>query len=120
MNGDKEMVEILSSSYVPNPVAKKILESAKKLIEQNPIVARTYEYVSKFSKCGPENAEKAVEELKAAGFSDFAATMLVNLAPSELEETKALLGDIDGGYEDDVVKKGLEILKKYCTSSQEK
>ncbi len=113
------MVEILSSSYVPNPVAKKILESARKLVEQNPIVARTYEYVSKFSKCGPESAEKALEELKSIGFSEFAAAMLVNLAPSELEEAKALLSDIDGGYEDEVIEKGLEILRKYCTGQEE-
>ncbi len=113
------MVEILSSRYVPNPVAKKILESAKKLIEENPIVARTYEYVSKFSKCDSDRAVKAVEELKSIGFSDFAATMLVNLVPRELEEAKALLGDIDGGYEEEVVEKGLEVLRKYCLGENE-
>ncbi|BEP18126.1 hypothetical protein PYJP_14780 [Pyrofollis japonicus] len=112
------MVEIISSNYVPNPVAKKILENIKELVNENPIVARTYEYVAKFSKCSPENAEKALKELQEVGFSEFAAAMLINTVPTELEEAKALLGDIDGGYDEEKIEQALEVLRKYCQESE--
>ncbi|BES80715.1 hypothetical protein PABY_02820 [Pyrodictium abyssi] len=108
------VVEILEAKYAPIPVAKKILESMGSIIEENPVVARTYEYIAKFSKCSPEAAEEALGKLVEEGFSEFAASILINIVPASVEEAKAILGDIDGGYDDSVVEKALEILKESC------
>jgi DNA-directed RNA polymerase subunit F len=111
------MVEILEYRYVPIPVARKIMEQFKNIIEENPIMIRVYEYLSRFSKCDPDSAEKAFDEIKSLGFTEFAAALLVNLAPRSFEEAKALLADIDGGYPDDKIEKAVEILSKYCGTS---
>lgn len=108
------MVEILSSRYTPIPVAKKILESLVPVMGDNPIVMRTYEYVGKFAKCGPDEAEEAMKKLREVGFSEFAASILVNILPETVEEAKAILGDIDGGYDASDVEKALEILSEAC------
>jgi len=108
------MVEIISQRHVPVPVAKALLEKHLPNYMENPILAKVYEYLSRFSKCGPEEAEKAMEELVGAGFSSLAAAMLVNLVPRSVDEAKALLGNINGGYEDDKVEAAVELLNKYC------
>jgi DNA-directed RNA polymerase subunit F len=113
------VVEIVEERYVPIPVAKKVMERFKDLVEENPIMARVYEYLSRFSKCSPDNAEKAFEELVKAGFSQFAAAMLVNIAPRSVEEAKAILGDIDGGYPDDKIVKAVDIISQYCSAVQQ-
>jgi len=112
------VVEILESRYAPIPVARRILESVKGLVEENPVVARTYEYIIKFSKCNPEAAEEALNKLTNEGFSEFAASVLINILPSSLEEAKAILGDIDGGYDDEMIEKALEILEENCSRKQ--
>ena len=109
------MVEILETRYAPIPVAKKILESMGALIEENPVVARTYEYIAKFSKCSPDAAEEVLNKLMEEGFSEFAASILINIVPTSVEEAKAILGDIDGGYDDNIIEKALEILKENCS-----
>lgn len=112
------MVKVLEARYVPNPVAKKMLESLEGLREENPVVARTYEYVSRFSKCGAEEAEEAYARLVEAGFTGFAAAMLINILPSTLEEAIAILGTVDGGYDEEVVRRGLEILQELCRPAE--
>jgi DNA-directed RNA polymerase subunit F len=107
-------VEIIEERYIPIPMAKKIMEQFKELIEENPIMARVYEYLSRFSKCDPDNAEKAFEELLKLGFSQFAAAMLINIVPRSVEEAKAILGDIDGGYSDEKIVKAVDIITHYC------
>ncbi|ABM81473.1 DNA-directed RNA polymerase subunit F [Hyperthermus butylicus] len=108
------MVEIVESRYVPLPVAKKILEQHRRLVEENPVVARAYDYLAKFSKCDPDNAEEAFRRIVEIGFTEFAAAILVNIVPVDVEEAKAILGDIDGGYEEEKIAKALEVLKEYC------
>jgi DNA-directed RNA polymerase subunit F len=108
------MVEILSQRHVPIPVAKALLEKYLADFEENPVLAKVYEYLRRFSKCEAEQAEKAMEQLTGVGFSSLAAAMLVNLMPSSLEEAKALLGNIDGGYDDEKIEKALQILSETC------
>jgi len=108
------LTQVIRQERVPLPVVKKILEEMKEVLGDNPIVARAYEHASRFSKCSPETALEATQKLREIGFSDVASVMLVNLLPEELEEAKALLGDIDGGYDDEKIEKALETLNSLC------
>lgn len=112
-------MEIVEQHYIPIPVAKKIMEMFKDVVESNPIMARVYEYLSRFSKCDSEKAEEAYRELLRTGFTEFAASVLINILPASVEEAKAILGDIDGGYSDDKIEKAVEILGKYCLGAEQ-
>ncbi len=104
------MTKILRQERVPLPVVKEILESMMHIIGDNPVAAKAYEHVKMFSKCSADEAREAVAKLREIGFSETAAVMLVNLLPESLEEAKALLGDLDGGYEEDKIERALEVL----------
>lgn len=116
------MVEIIEARHVPIPVAKEILEKLKESMGEeadNPIINNVYEYLARFSKCSPDAAKEAMEKLREIGFSEFAAAMLVNLVPREVEEAKALLGNIDGGYEDEKIEKAVEVLSSLCGGEEQ-
>jgi DNA-directed RNA polymerase subunit F len=113
---------VLEEKVVPIPVVKKILEKLASDPTAHPIIARVYEYASKFSRCDPDAAERAVDELVKLGFSELAASTLVNLMPEQLDEAKALLGGMGEDYDDEVIQKGLETLSSLCgagTAGQE-
>lgn len=109
------MVEIIESEYVPLPVVKELLDKIGHVLEGNPIVARVREHAQMFSKCGSRQALEALKELQDAGFTGFAATMLLNIVPKTFNEAKTLLSDVDGGYSDEAIEKALDILRKYCS-----
>jgi len=116
------MVEIIEARHVPIPVAKEILEKLRDAMGEdadNPFINNVYEYLVRFSKCSPDAAREAMEKLREIGFSEFAAAMLVNLVPSEVEEAKALLGNIDGGYEDEKIEKAVEVLASTCSGGEQ-
>jgi len=108
------MVEILGGRRIPLPLAYSILDSLDEELKGNPIVSHALEHARSFSKCSPEDAAKALEELMKLGLSDFASSMIIDIAPSSLEEAKALLADIEGGYSEEVLAKALEIVSSRC------
>ncbi len=117
-----DIVEVIETEDIPNSVAKKLLEKyLEEMGEEVPEVSlsllnRVKSYLEFFSRCDSNEAKKALQELNEKGFSTFAASMLINLLPSTVEEAKALLADIDGGYSDEVLEEALTILSKYCSS----
>ncbi len=113
------MVEIVSQRHVPIPVAKALLDKYLEGYEDNPIITKVYEYLRLFSKCSAEAAEKAMEALVELGFSTLAAAMLVNIVPESVEEARALLGNIDGGYDVEVVEKAVETIREICSGGEE-
>jgi len=116
--GVDAVVEIISQRHVPIPIAKAMLEKYIEGYEENPVLSKVYEYLRRFSKCEPENAEKAMNTLMEIGFSSLAAAMLVNLLPSSTEEAKALLGNIDGGYDAEKVEKAVNVLQTACRQGE--
>ena len=111
------MVEVLEERRVPLPVAKRILEEVAARLD-NPIVGRAYEHARLFSKCEASAAEEAMKALKDLGFSDFASSMLVNIVPRDVEEAKALLADIDGGYPEEAVAEAVKLLGERCRQEE--
>jgi len=69
------------------------------------MVNRALEHARLFSKCSAEKALEAFDKLKEMGFSDFAASIIINIVPKSIEEARALLSDIDEGYEDEALGK---------------
>ncbi len=114
-------MKVLSQRYVPLPVAKKILEELGELVQENPIVARTYEYLARFSKCDAEAAERAVrrlvEELK---LSELVAVNLVNILPSTVHEARPLLELEPRTLSPEEVEKILSILEEECKQETSK
>jgi len=73
------------------PQVKQMLES---LGEENldQFQRRTFDYVSKFSKAGPEAAEKLVEKLVTEfGLEEEEAVQIVNCMPKSIEELRVFL-----------------------------
>ncbi len=108
------MVKIVESRHVPLPLVKELLDRLETIIGDNPIVSRAREHAHIFSKCDSQRAVEAMRELQEVGFTEFAASILVSIVPKTFGEAKAILGDIDGGYSDEFIKKALSILDKYC------
>ncbi len=107
------MVEVLEERRVPLPVAKRILEEVSARLD-SPIVNRAYDHARLFSKCEADAAEEAMKALMELGLSDFASSMLVNIVPRDVEEAKALLADIDGGYSEEVIVEAVKLLGERC------
>ncbi len=113
------MVEIVSSKPLPVPLVKEILEQLQETLGDNHVFLQVLDYARRFSKCSPEQAHAAMEKLVSIGFTEFAAAMLINLMPSDVEEAKALLGDIDGGYEDEKIEEAVKMLSEACGGGEE-
>ena len=110
-------MRVVSQRYVPLPVAKKILEAVSELVQENPIVARTYEYLSRFSKCDAEKAERAVKRLiEELGLSEIVAVNIVNILPQTIHEVRPLLELEPRTLTPEEVEKIVEILKEECGS----
>ena len=112
------MVKIIESRHVPLPLVKELLDKLEPIIGDNPIVSRAREHAHIFSKCDSQQAAEAMRELQEAGFTEFAASILVSIVPKTFDEAKAILGDIDGGYSDESIEKALNILNKYCSGEE--
>jgi len=111
------MEQVLSQEYVPIPVAKEIVKKVKEQGTSNPIIERTLEYLSRFSKCSAEKALEAMKELiEKLDFSPITATILVNIAPKTLDEARVLLDFEKRLVETETLEQALNIIKEKCRS----
>jgi len=86
-------VRVVDEVEVTIPTVKKILEELdSKGVELDPLQRRVLDYVSKFSKLPPEDAEKAVEKLVEAGVERDVAIQMVNCLPKSVEEVRVFIG----------------------------
>ncbi len=108
-------MQIVSKKYVPIPIAKRIVEETLETTRDNPIVARTYEYLIAFSKCSSDAAEKAVEKLvKELGLREETAIMLINIMPETIDEARPLFELEKKLVETQDIERALEILRESC------
>lgn len=86
-------MRVVDEVEVTIPTVKKILEELdSKGVELDPLQRRVLDYVSKFSKLPPEDAEKAVEKLVEAGVERDVAIQMVNCLPKSVEEVRVFIG----------------------------
>jgi len=86
-------VRVVDEVEVAIPTVKKILEELdSKGVELDPLQRRVLDYVSKFSKLPPEDAEKVVEKLVEAGVERDVAIQMVNCLPKSVEEVRVFIG----------------------------
>jgi DNA-directed RNA polymerase subunit F len=108
-------LKIVSKRYVPIPVAKRILDETAALAEGNPLVQRTYEYLTRFSKCDPDSAERAVRRLiEEVGLSELVAVNLVNIVPESVHEVRSIVEMESKVLETSKIEKILSILREEC------
>ena len=73
------------------PQVKKVMESVgEENLDQ--LQRRTFDYVSKFSKLEPEDAEKVLQKLAADfGLEEVEAVQILNCMPKSVEELRVFL-----------------------------
>ena len=111
-------MQVVSRRYVPIPVARKILESVGEAEGDErvvPLVARTLEYLTLFSKCDAEAAERAVkrlvEELK---MDELAAVNLVNIAPETVHEARIIVEYRSALVPPEALEEAVRIIREEC------
>ncbi|MGB9725632.1 MAG: hypothetical protein ACP5LZ_06480 [Fervidicoccaceae archaeon] len=112
------MRKIIESRLVDNYEAAKILKEklGSEGGQQNPIVARTEEFLSQVAtKCDYEKSREVLNELMEIGINRETAIMLLNTLPTEEAEIRALLPPESQTLPLESTKKIAEILSK-CQS----
>ena len=105
-------MRVVDEVEVPVPTVKKILEELdSKSVELDPLQRRVLDYVSKFSKLPPEDAEKAVEKLVEAGVERGVAIQIVNCLPKSVEEVRVFMGR-HKIISEETLKKILDIIRE--------
>ena len=108
-------MKVLEQRYVPLPVAKKIVEELGDIVQENPLLARTYEYLSRFSKCDANAAERAVKRLiDEVGLSEIVAVNIVNVLPQSIHEIRPILELERRVLSTEEVEKILNVLREEC------
>ncbi len=114
-------IEVISQRHVSNPEARVIVERYYKDIEEKEgtishLVAKTLEYLEKFSKITMEDAEKLYRELEEYGLKEETRINIINICPETSDELRTILV-IEGkekAYDPEVLEKILETINKYC------
>ena len=105
--------EILESKPLTNYETLKILQEKMKDEIHRPLVARTIEYLSQIIKHEIKEPGKALEELLSLGISVEGAVVLLNIAPSDVTEARAILPPKDSKVSTEVIEKALDIIKSH-------
>ncbi len=112
-------VEVLEEKHVSNPEAKEILEKLVKRLEVTTgtttlLIQRTLDYLRKFSKMEPEDAEALSRELDSFNLKTETKIMLINICPETLDELRPLLILEERLIETEEAEKILDVVNKYC------
>ena len=107
MLGKAETEKVKEKNLTIPQVTKLLEELGEENLDQ--FQRRTLDYVSKFSKCDAETAEKLAEKLIAEfGLEEAEAVQIVNCMPSSVEELRVFLGGgrkiIESSKLEDIVK----------------
>jgi len=107
--------EIMKEVEVTLPQVKKLLEQRQKEGELSYLQRLTYDYTVKFSKLSPEKAEGLLKRLKEEGISPTAASQIVNIMPTSVDELRTIFA----GESKPVLPSELEKILSVVNSSRE-
>jgi len=112
-------VEIIEEKHLTNPEAYALLKKALERILKSeatlpPLLAKTLEYLKKFSKTSPEAAAALREKLAVYGLKEETIVMIVNICPETLDELRPLLELEEKFIETEKATEILNIVKEYC------
>ena len=106
-------MKILEVSNIPLALAlKKLLECEKKGLVVKGLAKRTMELAESLKKC--EDPEKLYEELVKLGLSDLTASMVVDIAPRNIDEARILLNFESSSNISEIVSRIVELVSTYC------
>ena len=107
--------EVIKEKFVPVSSAKEILSKEEKDdLEYQQTLA--LEHAKKFSKLSEKDAYKLIEELQALDnrkLKDKYIVKIADILPKDMEELKVILSGSPVSFDDENLKKVLEIVKKY-------
>jgi len=107
---------IISRKYVTWSEARRLLKSRIEEEMGLPLpMQTTWDYLREFGDKDPDAAAETVEKLKGLGLDEEVAVNLANICPVVPGEVRSILAmrkDIQ--YDEDLVKRILEILEPYC------
>ncbi len=125
-------MKILDMKYVPHPIALQALRRAKVELEavkphlglgeealssmiSGNVIDTTRSYLTRFSKCTPEKAEKAFEKLKEVLNNEYEAAVMINIKPRVPEEAADILRLLRRSAPDpELASKVVDILLEIC------
>lgn len=112
-------VEIIEEKHLTNPEAYALLKKALERILKSeatlpPLLAKTLEYLKKFSKTSPEAAAALREKLAVYGLKEETIVMIVNICPETLDELRPLLELEEKFIETEKATEILNIVREYC------
>lgn len=89
---ERTEIEKIKERSLTLPQVKKLLDGiGEENLDQ--FQRRTLDYVTKFSKCDAESAEKIMEKLVVEfGLEEAEAVQIVNCMPSSIDELRVFLG----------------------------
>ncbi len=105
--------DVVERKPVSIAFVKGVLE---KIEEKNHEQKITFEYVSKFARISPEDAEKLAQELREANvprMKERHIVKIVDILPKNLDELKAIFAKDELSLSKDDSQKILDILAKY-------
>jgi len=112
-------VEIIEEKHLTNPEAYALLKKALERILKSEatlpqLLAKTLEYLKKFSKTSPEAAVALREKLAGYGLREETIVMIVNICPETLDELRPLLELEEKFVETEKATEILNTVKEYC------
>jgi DNA-directed RNA polymerase subunit F len=106
-------MRILEARDIPLAVAlKKLRESEAKGLPIKGIAKRTMELAMALARC--DSAEELYSKLLELGLNGLTASMIVDVAPRNLDELRVLLNFEPTNVPEEVRLKVLELVSTYC------
>lgn len=103
--------EIVSEEEIPLPQVKKLLSKRSKESELSFQQTITLDHASSFSKLAPAESAKLVDRLMSNySLTRFQAVQIVNIAPTTVEELRAILDSKSGDITDEQLSEIAEIV----------
>jgi DNA-directed RNA polymerase subunit F len=96
--------KLLSERHITIPHAKAMMTNKANIDELSYEHGCALDYLEKFAKLSPEDAEKLVEELKELGLDEKTAVKIADMLPEDIEDLKLIF------YKSDIPKNSEDIL----------
>jgi DNA-directed RNA polymerase subunit F len=96
--------ELLSERYITISHAKTIMTGKANVDELSYEHGCALDYLEKFAKLSPEDAEKLIEDLKGLGLDEKTAVKIADMLPEDVDDLKLIF------YKSDIPKNSEEIL----------
>lgn len=100
-------------NYIPLSEAKELLEEESRKRELTELQKAALNHASKFSKLHAKEAKELQKELISLGLTEQAATKIVDILPSNVDELRTILYPSIQNLDADLANKIMETIGKF-------